>query len=83
MMIMDTELRTYSELCERGSFDDRFLYLMLNGKVGKETFGIDRYINQRFYKDKPIYNWVLANPILYKKPILNVKGKLSFWEFEK
>jgi len=28
---------------------------------------------------KPIYNWVLANPVLYDKPILNVKGKLSFW----
>ncbi len=36
------------------------------------------------YKDeKIIYNWVLANPVLYEKPILNVKGKLSFWEFEK
>lgn len=32
---------------------------------------------------KPIYNWVLSNPVLYDKPILNVKGKLSFWEFEK
>ena len=31
---------------------------------------------------KPIYNWVLANPVLYDKPILNVKGKLSFWDFE-
>lgn len=30
---------------------------------------------------KPIYNWVLANPILYDKPILNVKGKLSFWDW--
>lgn len=29
---------------------------------------------------KPIYNWVLANPVLYKKSILNIKGKLSFWE---
>lgn len=28
-----------------------------------------------------IYNWVLANPVLYDKPILNVKGKLSFWEY--
>lgn len=28
-----------------------------------------------------IYNWVLANAVLYDKPILNVKGKLSFWEF--
>lgn len=35
------------------------------------------------FVDKPIYNWVLANPVLYDKPILNVKGKLSFWEFEK
>ncbi len=30
---------------------------------------------------KPIYNWVLANPVLFDKPILNVKGKLSLWEF--
>lgn len=28
----------------------------------------------------PIWNWVLANPVLYEKPILHVKGKLSFWE---
>ena len=31
---------------------------------------------------KPIYNWVLANAVLYDKPILNVKGALSFWEPE-
>ena len=38
--------------------------------------------NKIFYPDNPIYNWVLSNPVLYDKPILNVKGKLSFWEFE-
>ena len=27
----------------------------------------------------PIYNWVLKNPILFDKPILKVKGKLSFF----
>lgn len=32
---------------------------------------------------KTIYNWVLANPLLYDQPILNVKGKLSLWEFYK
>ncbi|MDM1294288.1 ASCH domain-containing protein [Sphingobacterium sp. N143] len=32
--------------------------------------------------EKPIYNWVLANPVLFDEPILNVKGKLSLWEFE-
>lgn len=31
---------------------------------------------------KPVYNWVLANPILFDKPILNVKGKLSFWDYD-
>ena len=29
-----------------------------------------------------IYNWVLASPILFDEPILNVKGKLGFWNYE-
>lgn len=32
--------------------------------------------------NKCIWNWVLANPILFDEPILNVKGKLSFWDYE-
>ena len=32
--------------------------------------------------EKPIWNWVLANPILFDKPILNVKGKLGFWDYD-
>lgn len=39
--------------------------------------------NKTLYDEGPIWNWVLANPVLYDKPILNVKGKLSFWEFNK
>jgi len=31
--------------------------------------------------EKLIYNWVLANPVLYDKPIENVKGALSLWEY--
>ncbi|MDD2799392.1 MAG: ASCH domain-containing protein [Bacteroidales bacterium] len=38
--------------------------------------------NKRFFKDPIIYNWVLANPILFEKPIENVKGKLGLWNFE-
>lgn len=34
------------------TFDERFKYLMLNGRVGKETFGWDRWINQDFYRSK-------------------------------
>ena len=29
------------------------------------------------------YHWVMANPVLYDKPILNVLGKLQLWEYEK
>ena len=30
----------------------RVAYLQLNGLVGEDTFGFDRYLNQRFYKSK-------------------------------
>ena len=38
-------------------------------------------VNLALHPLRPIYNWVLANPILYEKPIFGVKGKLGFWEF--
>ena len=28
------------------------------------------------------YHWVMKNPVLYEKPILNVMGKLNLWEYE-
>lgn len=28
-----------------------------------------------------LWNWVLANPVIYDKPIIDVRGKLSFWEY--
>lgn len=43
-------IRTYSELVRFGSFIDRFNYLKLNGVVGSETFGFDRYLNQALYR---------------------------------
>lgn len=42
-------IRTYSELIQIDSFIDRFNYLKLNGRIGQETFGFDRYLNQVFY----------------------------------
>jgi hypothetical protein len=33
------------------------------------------------WAEKDVWNWVLAKPFLFKKPIENVKGKLSFWEY--
>ena len=44
-------IRTYSELSQLATFEERYRYLRLGGRVGKETFGFDRWINQMFYKD--------------------------------
>lgn len=48
-MVMKTSL-SYRELSRLISFDDRFNYLMLAGKVGADIFGYDRFINQDFYR---------------------------------
>ncbi len=40
----------YSELVALKTFQERFEYLKLNGKVGLDTFGFDRYLNQAFYR---------------------------------
>ena len=44
-------IRTYSELITLPTFEERCQYLRLNGRVGEETFGFDRWLNQKFYKD--------------------------------
>ena len=43
-------IKTYSELSKLITFEERYNYLRLNGLVGKETFGFDRYLNQVFYR---------------------------------
>lgn len=44
-------IRTYSELITLPTFEERYRYLRLDGRVGQETFGFDRWLNQKFYKD--------------------------------
>ena len=51
MIVMRT-IRTYSELVRLPTFEERFRYLKLDGLVGKDTFGFDRYLNQEFYRSK-------------------------------
>lgn len=45
-----TIIRTYSKLITLPTFEERFEYLRLDGVVGEETFGFDRYLNQEFYQ---------------------------------
>ena len=51
-MGMKKMIRTYFELIKLKTFKDRFEYLKLDGIVGEETFGFDRYMNQIFYKSR-------------------------------
>lgn len=48
-MMKKNAIKTYSELIQLDSFLDRFNYLKLDGSVGIETFGFDRYLNQALY----------------------------------
>lgn len=59
-------IKTYSEMAQFTTFVDRFNYLKLDGKVGKDTFGFDRIFNQMFYSSKEwkdIRNHVIARDI--------------------
>ena len=43
-------IRTYEELITLPTFEERFNYLKLSSRVSEITFGLDRYLNQQFYK---------------------------------
>lgn len=42
--------RSYSELITFNTFEERYRYLRLDGVVGEQTFGFDRFINQYLYQ---------------------------------
>lgn len=46
-------IKRYSELIKLPTFEERYRYLRLGGVVGEETFGFDRYLNQKFYSSDP------------------------------
>jgi hypothetical protein len=48
------------------TFQDRFEYLALRSGVGQETFGFDRYLNQKFYQSyewKSVRDFVIARDL--------------------
>lgn len=53
VMAKTMKIRTYEELSKLKTFEERYEYLKLEGSVGEETFGYDRYLNQQFYKYDP------------------------------
>lgn len=62
-MMTENKIKTYSELIKYSTFEDRINYLRLFGFVGEDTFGFDRFINQKFYKSlewKNLRNYIIA-----------------------
>ena len=58
--------RSYSELRQLSTFEERFSYLKLHGRVGAATFGSDRYVNQAFYTSRAwrqVRNEVIARDL--------------------
>lgn len=45
-------IRTYSELITLPTFEERYKYLRIGGKIGESTFGFDRYLYEGFLKSK-------------------------------
>ena len=52
-----SRIKTYLELCQLETFEERYYYLRLGGILGERTFGFDRWVNQGFYKSS---EWKLA-----------------------
>ena len=50
--MMSQNRRRYSELIQLPTYEDRLRYLQIGNTVGIDTFGFDRYMNQKFYKSK-------------------------------
>jgi hypothetical protein len=53
MSIRGNQPRCYSELITLPTFEERFKYLKLDGRVGADTFGFDRHLNQMVYQKDP------------------------------
>lgn len=83
--------KTYKEVLRLPTFKERFEYLRLKGKVGKETFGWDRYFNQILYTSK---EWrQFRNRIIIRdngcdlahpdRPIISVSNNTNLQKYNK
>lgn len=49
-------------------------------KTENYTVGMNPKLYEVLTDKKVVYNWILANPIIYDEPI-PAKGKISFWDY--
>ena len=48
-VVIEMSIKCYSELITIPTFIERYRYLKIGGRVGADTFGHDRYLNQLLY----------------------------------
>lgn len=83
-------IKSYSELVRHNNFEDRLNYLKLNGFVGEDTFGFDRFVNQDFYRSakwKRIRDYVITRDLgrdlgvegfeIFDRPIVHHMNPIS------
>ena len=56
-------MKKYSELILIPTFEERYRYLKMNGEVGVDTFGFERWLNQMFYRD-PVWKRIREKVII-------------------
>lgn len=56
--------------------------LPVSAIIGKATLTDCVQNHSSVWAEKGVWNWVLKDVVLFERPILNVKGKLGFWEFD-
>lgn len=81
VMKKQNRILTFSELSKLKSYAERLDYLQLRGGVGIETFGVDRYFNQLFYKStewKQVRDYIIVrdNGCDLGIPELPIHGKI-------
>ena len=54
-------IRNYRELRRLKTFEERYRYLRLAGRIGVDTFGFDRYLNQMLYRSG---RWLSARDVV-------------------
>ena len=50
VIVMSMMTKSYLEMIQLPTFEERYEYLKLGGVIGEETFGYDRYLNQVLYR---------------------------------
>lgn len=80
-VIHPMSVKRYSEMVSLPTYEERFKYAKLEGQVGADTFGFDRYLNQQFYRSKEWKN--LRDKIIVRDgacdlgvPGREIKGKI-------